>query len=50
MLSTGAKPAPWIWIGGTKEVRTLRKREMVMLWIEKIVYCVKIFIVLGTLC
>ena len=34
----------------TKEVSTLRKREMVMLWIEKIVYCVKIFIVLETLC
>ena len=26
----GAKPAPWIWIGGTKEVRTLRKREMIL--------------------
>lgn len=26
----GAKPAPWIWIGGTKEVRILRKREMIL--------------------
>ena len=26
----GAKPAPWIWIGGTKEVRTLRKCEMIL--------------------
>lgn len=26
----GAKPAHWIWIGGTKEVRTLRKCEMIL--------------------
>ena len=26
----GAKPAPWIWIGGTKEVMTLRKCEMIL--------------------
>lgn len=26
----GAKPAPWIWIGGAKEVRTLRKCEMIL--------------------
>lgn len=26
----GAKLTPWIWIGGTKEVRTLRKREMIL--------------------
>lgn len=26
----GAKSAPWIWIGGTKEVRTLRKCEMIL--------------------
>ena len=27
---TGAKLTPWIWIGGTKEVRTLRKREVIL--------------------
>lgn len=26
----GAKSAPWIWIGGTKEVRTLRMCEMIL--------------------
>ena len=26
----GAKLTPWIWIGGTKEVRTLRKRGMIL--------------------
>ena len=26
----GAKLTPWLWIGGTKEVRTLRKSEMIL--------------------
>lgn len=26
----GAKLTPWLWIGGTKEVRTLRKCEVIL--------------------
>ena len=26
----GAKLTPWLWIGGTKEVRTLQKSEMIL--------------------
>ena len=26
----GAKLTPWLWIGGTKEVRTLLKREVIL--------------------